>query len=339
MASDEQQQQETDTPEPEPIAEIVGRRLRELREEAGLRQADIAQAAVELGFKWGRSSVAALESGARKLSVEEMIALPLIALHAGLPDRSLIRDTDVVQIAQGYAVHGRFFRRALLDTSEHRSLATARREKDRDFRKTIFAVVPDSDLPIVGEWISPDERLRNLRFLADRYATMLIGMWLWPELDEQMARQAMARTVHAPEVDGKVGAKIQAEAVAVSLMAHALWGHSLTEERDARADARGTHKDARSLQGARAYVTRELTRELEEAWAAPMSQGGQAEFRKKSEAFKAARTTLLLNYDNEDGLEQAVVDIAKQAIRARGEALRDIPEELRIIFSDEDTSD
>ena len=38
-------------------------RLRNLREDAGLRQDDISRKAKSLGLAWGRSSVAALEAG------------------------------------------------------------------------------------------------------------------------------------------------------------------------------------------------------------------------------------------------------------------------------------
>lgn len=53
-------------------------RLRDLREDAGLRQDDISRKAKGLGLAWGRSSVAALEAGARNLSAFEWLLLPSI---------------------------------------------------------------------------------------------------------------------------------------------------------------------------------------------------------------------------------------------------------------------
>jgi transcriptional regulator with XRE-family HTH domain len=63
---------------PVPLPQVVGFRIRQLREMFGKTQEDVAAAARRIGFDWGRSSVASLEAGQRQLSAEELLALPAI---------------------------------------------------------------------------------------------------------------------------------------------------------------------------------------------------------------------------------------------------------------------
>lgn len=60
------------------FAASLGAGLRNLRTRAGLRQDDIARRARGVGLTWGRSSVAALESGVRGTSAFEWLLLPHI---------------------------------------------------------------------------------------------------------------------------------------------------------------------------------------------------------------------------------------------------------------------
>lgn len=318
-------------PERETIPQLLGRRLREEREAAGLRQEDIARIAVAYGFKWGRSSVAALEAGTRKVSAEELLMLPLIAQDAGLRSDSLIRDTDVVVLTEDLSMWGRGVRRMLLNGSEKRRLLAASKENRKQFEDAVFAQVPTPQSPVMGEFLNPDERLRNARFLVDRYASVLLGVYLWPQLNERSAREAVARSVHPAEVDRKVASKIDATPTTVSLMAQALWGRSLTEERDRRAAERGNHDDARARQGARGFVTRELTRELEEAWKALHEQAPK-EFRTKAEVYRSQMQGITMHYHDAGMLELAISNLAHLASEARGESLCELPEELRYIF-------
>ena len=72
-----------------PLPQVVGFRLRELRQKVGLSQDDIATAAQRLGLAWRRSSVAMLEQGRRGLSAEELLLLPFVlneAVRGGNPD-------------------------------------------------------------------------------------------------------------------------------------------------------------------------------------------------------------------------------------------------------------
>lgn len=64
--------------EPKRLRQVVGQRVRELREQAGLRQDDLALAARGFGLLWNHSRVAALERGAKAISAEELVLLPAI---------------------------------------------------------------------------------------------------------------------------------------------------------------------------------------------------------------------------------------------------------------------
>ena len=57
---------------------IVGKKLREWREAAGLRQDDVARTAREFGHEWARDTVASIESGRREVRLDELLSLPLI---------------------------------------------------------------------------------------------------------------------------------------------------------------------------------------------------------------------------------------------------------------------
>ena len=62
----------------EPLSTVVGRNVRAWRQAHGLRQEDVYAGARLIGLGWARSSVSELESGARGLSAEELVALVLV---------------------------------------------------------------------------------------------------------------------------------------------------------------------------------------------------------------------------------------------------------------------
>lgn len=64
------------------FAEVVGGVVRKVREEAGIRQEDLAQAAQSIGLEWQRSTIAQLELGQRELSAQELLLLPIVLRRA-----------------------------------------------------------------------------------------------------------------------------------------------------------------------------------------------------------------------------------------------------------------
>lgn len=66
------------------LHQLIGARLRELREDAGLTQEEIAAQARVVGFvDWARGTVSMIEGGRRRVTLEEFLALPLILSYAG----------------------------------------------------------------------------------------------------------------------------------------------------------------------------------------------------------------------------------------------------------------
>jgi transcriptional regulator with XRE-family HTH domain len=86
------------------LAAAIGRRIRQLRDERGFTQGDVAHAARIYGLGWTRATVAAIESGARNLSAEELVLLPVLIGELTAPSdgtwevylelRDLIPDDD-----------------------------------------------------------------------------------------------------------------------------------------------------------------------------------------------------------------------------------------------------
>jgi transcriptional regulator with XRE-family HTH domain len=69
---------------PDVLHRLLGAHLRALREAASRRQEDVAIAARTHGFDWLQATVAMIERGHRRLSLEEFFALPSIGRAAGL---------------------------------------------------------------------------------------------------------------------------------------------------------------------------------------------------------------------------------------------------------------
>lgn len=65
------------------VRQAIGQRIREIRTAHGRQQWHIADAARTLGLAWDQSRVAGLERGAKALSAEELLRLPLVLQWAG----------------------------------------------------------------------------------------------------------------------------------------------------------------------------------------------------------------------------------------------------------------
>lgn len=61
-----------------PIDDWLAARVRELRAERDLTQADLAFAAQQLGLRWTRGTVSAIENGRRRVMADEWLLLPRV---------------------------------------------------------------------------------------------------------------------------------------------------------------------------------------------------------------------------------------------------------------------
>lgn len=206
------------------LGELVAERMPALRQAAGVTQDDVARAADRRGFRWSRLTVRDVERGARRLTVEEFAALPVILDDAGCRTLRrggprLLLDDDRVQLAPGLVVDGRDLRMPLHRTS---------------------AVLPERAS------VPADEDEPTEQDLAD------VDAALGPAPDDAEAKA----TVRLRELLGLPALSV----VDVQLAAGRLWGRRLAEERDARLAQQDL--PPRRRQAARGFTTRALLDEL-----------------------------------------------------------------------------
>lgn len=219
---------------------VLGERVRRLREEAGLRQQDLADSADTLGATtWNRTRIAALERGDKSISAEELVLL--VAILQLTTDRKITLSD-------------------LLDSDDVVALTKWGRIAARD--------VP---LLLAGELDAGDRVWLQLPPLsADEVAAKLDRM---KELIERFpGAQEQGRTTGAAlravressgEADERAARELGETAASFAFIASAMWGRSLSAERDARLAAAGGDKGPRRTVAARrGRVTRDLIDEV-----------------------------------------------------------------------------
>jgi transcriptional regulator with XRE-family HTH domain len=108
-----------------PLAEVMAGNLKALRERKQLRQADLAGEMTRLGFAWLRETVGQIETGRRRVALEEALALSVV-----LSDESgELYDCDgPIALSPSWDVFGLTIS---LTAEEPSQLAEARRHRDR----------------------------------------------------------------------------------------------------------------------------------------------------------------------------------------------------------------
>ncbi|MFK0151160.1 helix-turn-helix domain-containing protein [Streptomyces sp. NPDC090493] len=243
---------------PRPLSVIVGERLRKFRESRGLRQEDVADAARSYGFTWGRSSVAALEAGNRELSLGELLLLPTIVRRLGGWSEPIIPGLTEIMISESKWIPAHQMASHVLALLA--PTATPDRqapERERLEEETLLLGGIDSDAED-----SPRNRRRVIQVVSV-YEYMYY--MLWPERlgtyytsspGSFEVNRRVAERITTPDGQRPTNGLVEAFALG-------LYGRTLGEERDARADERGTYETKRALQSARGHVTRELIDELQ----------------------------------------------------------------------------
>jgi len=215
--------------EPVPLHHAIGARLRELRQERGLRQDDVALAARHWGVDWTQPTVAAIEAGARPLAVEELLLLPVI-LFEGIELPDLLPGDGWVD----------------LDTPM--GTTVLRRAALRRLLEGRYAAAPKTRR--VAEVIHANAPGRGIELTADR-----------PQEEERA--QAVSAAAGG-DAERKAARKLSIPPIEVSEAAYARYGRSLTAERDRRvAEQAPADASPRSLQALRGHVTRALLSELD----------------------------------------------------------------------------
>jgi transcriptional regulator with XRE-family HTH domain len=216
------------------VREVVGQRVREIREQAGVRQEDIATRARHFGLAWTRTRVASIERGGMPVTVENLLLLTRILGDViGTPvDVAELFDLDAYVALSNIAV---------LPAREVAEVLHGNWDGDG---------ITITDLP-------PDDPDPQPQPDADRRATALLKLLqVNPQAGDILAiRQSLG------EADERAQRALGEDLGVYVLMCHGLWGRSIAAERDARLR---THTDASpaSLAARRGRVTRELLTEL-----------------------------------------------------------------------------
>lgn len=230
----------------EGLSDRIAGAIRALRSEHDVSQNAIAQAARSLGLRWSSATVANIEAGRRKLSLDEFALLPAIVYFAVpladeyAPDRSPSID-EVLRL-------GAASESVLIAGSEYRfaEVGAILRGGARDV----------IDARIVGYIENYDSiAAKNI---ADANVAE-VRRW-WPRASRTQV--AAVRRAALEEAERKAAVRLQVRALDVSAAAFSLWGVGLTARRDAIVNEQGGNLDPRSLQALRGHVTRGLIDEI-----------------------------------------------------------------------------
>ncbi len=210
------------------LSTIVGRRLRALRERDGVALDAVARAGQSVGLLWRRVTVAAIERGDRRLTIEELVLLPSLLARAGVGEGrcDLLQPEDRIELAPRLEVSGSVLLAAMPGPNP---VLIALDDDDDD----------DDDDEM--EWLD----LGETEF--------------FPELTGEQVSRASRMSRGAAE--SRAAAVLGVTPLHVSLAAMATWGRSLSEERELRLAAR-TDLVGRDRHRAAGHVTRGLIREL-----------------------------------------------------------------------------
>lgn len=216
---------------------MLGRRVRELREQAAIRQEDLADQARALDLPWNRSRIAALERGEKPISVEDLV------LIVALLSAALDRPVDVAELFDADE-SVRLSKRAEIPA---RALAEVLRGEETGNR-VILTGAPEGGFDMEAF----EANRSRIGALAQLTGTS-------PSLGE------LRGLTHSMGEADERARRTLGEVIGVyAVMCHALWGHSLSAQRDARLVFEAAHLPAGSavLAARRGHVTRELLAEL-----------------------------------------------------------------------------
>jgi transcriptional regulator with XRE-family HTH domain len=224
--------------QPVPIHQLIGARIRQLRETKGLLQEDVAARAREFGFDWVRGTVAMVEAGHRRLTLEEFFSLPRILESAGVGDLWL---EDVLP-RKGFALLT-----PLVGTPVKVLRAMLRGESRLGKQAaTGLSIRETPEVPGIAE------------------ARALWRRW-WPRASAPDPGTLYTVVLAScGDAESKAARVLRVPPVTVALAAAGRWHRSLTKERDARVadQSKGSAISARTLQALRGHITRQLLDEL-----------------------------------------------------------------------------
>lgn len=207
--------------------EVIGANLRSRRLALNLRQEELARRLRVVGATWTQSTVAGIERGSRRVTVEELI---LICLALECSPSDLFAGEGWVELAK-HSTGPREAIRKILDGQATHSL--------------LRQIASPTSAVIVAEAAFIEPRLRHL-----------------DGFDATMLRDALIAS--QGEAERKAAKRLGVFACEVVTVSYLLWGRSLTAERDALAAAASdADTSADALRTIRRHTTRDLIRLLE----------------------------------------------------------------------------
>ena len=224
-----------DRMKPRTYRNVIGTNLRQLRQQQGLRQDDLANLGRANGLDWTRATVAAIELGRRSLAGDEEMLLQATLdvpdLHRELRATDGLSEDDEIEIGDGY----------ILTTAEWRSLANGQHVSPG--HSGTQAMWPQD---YEGDRQASAAFRRQLDLIANRYS-----------VPEDETPRIVAATQNEAEV--KAARRLKRDPREVAYASWSVWGHSLTEERDRRLLEEQGEGGTPPRRG---HITRQLDREL-----------------------------------------------------------------------------
>jgi len=214
------------------VREVVGENARRIRDSVGASQDDVATAAREVGLRWTRSRVAALERGDKSVDVAELVLLAQV-----------LGEVSGKPVGVGDLLDGQGATVLSPAVTVHRS--SLARWLGGEPVEVLVADVPGGL-----------EQLQDILARAPEVLTRLARL-----AGADTKTRAVSDAVRAAgEAEERAGRTLGVSRADVAHLSAGLWGHALTTERDSRVGDAPPGSRAQL----RGRVTRQLVAELRE---------------------------------------------------------------------------
>lgn len=265
-----------------PLRAVIGDGVRRVRESTGTRQDDVARAARSHGLAWDRPRIGALERGEKAINADEMALLPLVMTSAcGRPVHlpELIDPEAEIQVGDlvmpGRSLIELYAGRPVL-TMRNRRLSTdewvqrAMKQTAENITAMIDQFQKQGAEAIKGLSERLDKWAESIAPATDRAEQLGLGTSVAARFGtttipagQVSTDDVLTWTRAAGEAEEKAGRRLGEHSIVVAALSHALWGWTLSDERDRRVSERAdAGDDPARLRALRGRVTRQLVDEL-----------------------------------------------------------------------------
>jgi transcriptional regulator with XRE-family HTH domain len=222
---------------PRGLRQVIGARVKHVREQAGGRQEDIARVARSFGLAWPRQKVDELERGKKAISVEELVLLPFVLSHA--LDRT-VSTTD------------------LFDADDQITLSAQTDIPARDVLAELCGTKPAGTFIHLTHLPSFDA----VEVIARAFARPVRRLEALG-LGGMSSRDLLAIERSSGEPEARAARQVGEGSIVFTAICYHLWGRSLSAERDARVAASLPDAAlASTVRAKRGRVTRDLVAEI-----------------------------------------------------------------------------